>query len=175
MGKLMWPIAIAVVILAGLPPGARAQQPVTVSGRVTNTTGQPVPVASVSIAQLGVGGITSDDGRYTFSVPASAIGRQLTIAARSIGYRPMTSTITVGDGANTMDFMLTVAPTRLSEVVVTALGIERPKASVGTAQQQVNGEELSAARETNIVNALSGKSRGSRSRTPGPRADRRAS
>jgi len=42
-------------------------------------------------------------------------------------------------------------------VVVTALGITREKKALGYAVQDVKGEELSKVKETNIVNALSGK------------------
>ena len=46
---------------------------------------------------------------------------------------------------------------RLDEVVVTALGIKREKKALGYAMQEVKGDALVSARETNIANALSGK------------------
>lgn len=45
----------------------------------------------------------------------------------------------------------------LQEVVVTALGIKREKKALGYAMQEVKGESLVEARETNLANALSGK------------------
>ena len=45
----------------------------------------------------------------------------------------------------------------LQEVVVTALGIKREKKALGYAIQEVKGESLVEARETNLANALSGK------------------
>ncbi len=45
----------------------------------------------------------------------------------------------------------------LNEVVVTALGISREKKSLGYSVQDMKGEELAKAKETNIVNSLSGK------------------
>lgn len=45
----------------------------------------------------------------------------------------------------------------MEEVVVTALGITREKKTLGYALQEVNGDALVEARETNIVNALTGK------------------
>jgi TonB-linked SusC/RagA family outer membrane protein len=47
--------------------------------------------------------------------------------------------------------------TQLSEVVVTALGIERNRNELAYAAQQVNGEEISQNRSVNFVNSLSGK------------------
>jgi TonB-dependent SusC/RagA subfamily outer membrane receptor len=45
----------------------------------------------------------------------------------------------------------------LGEVVVTALGITREKKALGYSAQVVKGEELTEARETNVVNSLKGK------------------
>ena len=46
---------------------------------------------------------------------------------------------------------------QLEEVVVTALGIKREKKALGYAMQEVKGDAILAARETNVANALSGK------------------
>ncbi|HMR16786.1 MAG TPA: SusC/RagA family TonB-linked outer membrane protein, partial [Mariniflexile sp.] len=46
---------------------------------------------------------------------------------------------------------------KLDEVVVTALGIKRERKSLGYAVQELKGEGLTEARETNVANALSGK------------------
>ena len=45
----------------------------------------------------------------------------------------------------------------LGEVVVTALGIKREKKALGYAMQEVKGDALLEARETNLANALTGK------------------
>ncbi|HAC74297.1 MAG TPA: hypothetical protein DCF46_11965, partial [Porphyromonadaceae bacterium] len=42
-------------------------------------------------------------------------------------------------------------------VVVTALGIKRDKKALGYAIQEVKGDDIIAAREVNVANALSGK------------------
>jgi TonB-dependent SusC/RagA subfamily outer membrane receptor len=47
--------------------------------------------------------------------------------------------------------------TQLSEVVVTALGIEREQKSLGYAVQEVQGEDISNVKSDNFVNALSGR------------------
>src|SRR4029078_2233233 len=46
---------------------------------------------------------------------------------------------------------------KLSEVVVTALGIQRQKKSLGYSAQEVKGDELVASKQSSIVNALRGK------------------
>ena len=45
----------------------------------------------------------------------------------------------------------------LNEVVITALGISKEKKSLGYAVQQLKSEDISEAKETNLVNALAGK------------------
>lgn len=170
MKRALWAAAVGVawVGIAGSAAIAHAQQPATVTGVVTRTGGEPVTTASVGIPALGVGAMTNAEGRYTFVVPASAIGREVSVNVRSIGHRPLTSQLTIREGVNTLDFTLEIAPTQLSEVVATALGIEQQRASIGTAQQQVSGAEISEARETNIVNALSGKVSGVTITNAGP-------
>jgi hypothetical protein len=45
----------------------------------------------------------------------------------------------------------------LDEVVVTALGIKRDRKALGYGVSEVKGEELTKAKETNVINSLSGK------------------
>ena len=50
----------------------------------------------------------------------------------------------------------------IDEVFVTAIGIKRSEKSLGYAVSSVGGEEITKARESNVVNALSGKVAGVR-------------
>ena len=45
----------------------------------------------------------------------------------------------------------------IDEVVVTALGIKRERKALGYALSEVKGEELTKAKETNVINSLAGK------------------
>ena len=45
----------------------------------------------------------------------------------------------------------------LDEVVVTAMGIKRSEKSLGYAVSSVKGDEITKARESNVLNSLSGK------------------
>jgi TonB-linked SusC/RagA family outer membrane protein len=125
---------------------------------VTNEAAAPVPGASVSIPALGVGSYTSNDGRYTFTVPANRVtGQSVSLVARRIGYTPVTASVTLSGTSVTHDFRLATATTQLEGVVVTALGLEREKRSLGIAAQSVQGGDLNQARQPNLVTALSGK------------------
>jgi len=151
-------LAGAGVLLGMVPAMASAQQTTTVSGRVTNEASAPVPGASVSIPSLGVGSYTGNDGRYTFTVPAArATGQTVSLVARRIGYQPITASVALSGAAVSHDFRLATATTQLEGVVVTALGLEREKRSLGIAAQSVSGNDLNRTQTPNIVNALSGK------------------
>ena len=89
-------LAGASLLVGMVPAMASAQQAATVSGRVTNEAAAPVPGASVSIPALGVGSYTSNDGRYTFTVPANRVtGQSVSLVARRIGYTPITASVTL--------------------------------------------------------------------------------
>ncbi|PYP77754.1 MAG: SusC/RagA family TonB-linked outer membrane protein [Gemmatimonadetes bacterium] len=151
-------LAGASFLMATVPLMASAQQATTVSGRVTSEAAAPVPGASVSIPALGVGSYTSNDGRFTFTVPANRVtGQNVSLVARRIGYTPVTAAITLSGSSVTHDFRLATATTQLEGVVVTALGLEREKRSLGIAAQSVAGADLNQTRQPNIVTALSGK------------------
>jgi TonB-linked SusC/RagA family outer membrane protein len=124
---------------------------------------------SVFLTGLNLGTTTGADGRYSFVVPAARLtGQAATLTARRIGYRAVTASITLAPGTITHDFVLTATTTSLEGVVVTALGIQRDKRSLGVAQTSVNADELTAARDPNIVNALAGKVPGVEITADGP-------
>src|SRR6478672_8016407 len=112
----------AMLAAVAWPSLARAQQPqpITVSGTVTNETGQPMPGVSVALVSLGLGALTADNGRYSFTVPsARASGQAATLEARRLGYRPVQFQVTLAPGtAISHDFQLAANPLQLGEVVV---------------------------------------------------------
>ncbi|HWG52841.1 MAG TPA: SusC/RagA family TonB-linked outer membrane protein [Gemmatimonadaceae bacterium] len=150
-------ILAAVCAVSLLPAVAAAQGAATISGRVLNEAGNPLPNASVFIPG-GMGSLTKDDGRYSFTVPASRInGETVTITARLIGYKASVQNITLHAGEISQDFVLASNPVVLQGVVVTALGQEKEKSQLGTAQQQLSSAELNSTHDTNLINQLEGK------------------
>lgn len=151
------PFRMLATVLFAVPAAVVAQQPTTITGQVTIVGGQPLPLAQVLIQNLNLGTQTAGDGRYTLTVPASqSRGQQVTLIVRRIGYQQSSETITLSGGSITRDVVLNAAPIQLSGVVVTALGIEREKSQLGTAQQSVTSDEL-AAHTQSLVNQLQGK------------------
>src|SRR5215212_4382524 len=146
------------------PTSGQAQQPqpISVSGRVTNETGQPMQGASVALVGLGLGALTADDGRYSFTVPAArATGQTATLEARRLGFRPSSAQITLTAGTTiTRDFTLAANPLQLGEVVITGAGTATQAERIGTVRTPVDSAPIVNSNETNVVNALAAKAPG---------------
>ncbi|MEE9361580.1 MAG: SusC/RagA family TonB-linked outer membrane protein [Cellulophaga sp.] len=122
----------------------------TVSGTVTEgETGAPVP--GVNIVEQGTtnGTQTDFDGNYTINVSEGSI-----LVFSYLGMK--TQSVTVGS-SNSLNVSMEEDAGQLDEVVVTALGIKRERKSLGYAVQEIKGASIVDARESNMVNALSGK------------------
>ncbi|MDQ2889161.1 MAG: SusC/RagA family TonB-linked outer membrane protein [Gemmatimonadota bacterium] len=148
-----------VAALAVVASVAAAQQSTTITGHVTTEAGSPLSAASVAITSLGLGAYTNDQGVYTITVPAARMnGQAVSLTARRVGYAPKTFSVTLNSGNDIQqDFSLNVNATTLTGVVISALGVERPKSQLGTAVQQVSSEQLNATHDQNIINQLAGK------------------
>ena len=126
-----------------------SQQNGKVSGTVIDESG-PVIGASVLVKGTNNGTITDIDGKFTLD----GVKKGAIIQISFIGY--VTQEIKYA-GESSLTVTLVEDTQRLDEVVVTALGIKREKKALGYAMQEVKGDALVSARETNIANALSGK------------------
>lgn len=123
----------------------------TVTGRVTSSEdGSNLPGVNVVVKGTTTGTVTDADGAFTLAVPEGGE----TLVFTFIGLRSQEVPIS---GRSTIDVALEADVTQLSEVVVTALGIERSKNELPFAATEVKGDEVTRNRQTNFVNALSGK------------------
>ena len=163
-------IVRALLLLSGLwalnPVNVSGQAATVVSGQVRGSNGSPLAGAFVSVPTLRVGATTNAEGRYQFTIPPAASG-QLVLTARRIGYRAFSITINAAGGPIVRDITLQVSPTELAEVVVTALGAERQKSRLGTAQQQLSAGEVNDTRAQNLVQQIQGKVSGVQITAPG--------
>ncbi|PWJ40979.1 TonB-linked SusC/RagA family outer membrane protein [Sediminitomix flava] len=120
-----------------------------VTGAVTDASGEPLPGVAVQVVGTTTGSITSFEGIYTVNVPEG--GEQL--AFSSVGF--VTKTVAIG-AQSKIDVTLEEDAEQLEEVVVTALGISRDKASLGYAVQSVDGAKLQESQPSSAMSALSG-------------------
>ena len=150
------------LIIGPVRPGVLgAQQPITITGRVTNDAGAPLSLASVYIETMGLGTQTAADGRYQLTVPAARItGQQVSLGVRAIGFRNTSALITLTGTALTHDFTLAANPLRLGEVVVTGSGTSTTVEKLGNSINSVKSADVQKSNEPNIVNALAAKAPG---------------
>ncbi|PYO88651.1 MAG: hypothetical protein DMD66_07100, partial [Gemmatimonadetes bacterium] len=92
-------VFLSIGLTASLAKRASAQEPVTLSGRIT-AAGVPIGYAEVIIPSLGLGANTRDDGRYAIVIPGAraTAGQTLTVTARRLGYKPATLQVTLRPG-----------------------------------------------------------------------------
>tara|TARA_R110002012_G_scaffold61085_1_gene160123 strand:+ start:8815 stop:11991 length:3177 start_codon:yes stop_codon:yes gene_type:complete len=123
---------------------------VTFTGQVVDENNMPLPGASVVVKGASIGAATDFDGNFEIELPQGGE----TLIVSYIGYIPQ-ELETVGQTSATV--ILQPDSQQLDEVVVTALGIEREKKSLGYASQELNNDDVVEAREPNLLNSMSGK------------------
>lgn len=112
--------AIAGLLLSlhtGLILAMRVPLTGSVSGHVTDHSGQPIAGATVSIVEMNRATTTDQSG--AFHLGAVAAGRY-TLAARRLGYIPAAMTIVVGDAPSVVSITLEEGARRIEPVDVTA-------------------------------------------------------
>ena len=149
--------ALGLAGIVAAAPAVRAQAPATVVGTV-RAGASAISAVAVSIPELGIGAVTRDDGRYTFTIPAARVQRQtVTIVARRVGYRPQSMRVTLAGGTITQDFALETNPLQLGEVVVTGAGTATAVEKLGNVRNQVKADLIQRSNEQNVVQALAAK------------------
>jgi TonB-linked SusC/RagA family outer membrane protein len=145
MRKLLSSITCLLFLVAS----ATAQSKL-VTGRITDSTGNPISGASVRIKGIKKGTSAANDGSFRIAVPPQA-----TLEISAIGFDPRE--IDVRNSADVSVQLHAAGSKVLNEVVVTALGIRRDKRDLTYSTQEVKGDVLVAAKQDNIINGLAGK------------------
>ncbi|MEH6306769.1 SusC/RagA family TonB-linked outer membrane protein [Olivibacter sp. CPCC 100613] len=125
------------------------QQDIPVKGLVKDQNGQVLAGVSVLVKGTAKGTSTNESGNFTLNAPENAV-----LIFSFLGY------IAKEVPANTnqpIQIVLEEESASLGEVVVTALGISREKKSLSYAVTQIDGEQVTKAREINLGNALTGR------------------
>jgi TonB-linked SusC/RagA family outer membrane protein len=135
-----------------------AQQPVILTGVVTNAAGTPLGGATVTIEQLSLAATSRGDGNYTLLVPAARVPTTpVLVTARRIGQRSQGVQLTLRAGTQTQDFLLADNPLRLGEIVATGAGTVSAVEKLGTGRSYVDSTAIIRSNEQNIINALAAK------------------
>ncbi|QZE14768.1 SusC/RagA family TonB-linked outer membrane protein [Halosquirtibacter laminarini] len=122
---------------------------VTVSAKVVDVSGLPLPGVNIVVKGTTIGAISSMDGIFTLKCSSLA-----TLSVTFIGYEkkefdlssPLPKTILLNEEQHNID-----------EVIVTALGIKREKKVLGYSVQEISGDALNETSNSNVTSALQGK------------------
>lgn len=125
----------------------------TITGNVSDEDGNPLIGATILAVGTTSGTATDIDGSYSLSLPEGVTA----IRASYTGYTDQT--IDLG-AENVVDIVMTYDVMQINEVVVTASGIERQRKDLGYSISTIGGDELTVARENNVINSLQGKTSG---------------
>lgn len=126
------------------------QQTTQVSGKIIDTTGEPLAGVTISVKGSTTGTISDFDGNYSLN----SVSSDATLVFSYLGYHAQEIAI---NGRPVIDVTLSEDTQVLGEVVVTALGIKRQKRALGYATTDLSGDNFTEVRDANLGNALSGK------------------
>jgi len=124
----------------------------TITGKVTDEKGEPIPNASVMVKGSNTGTVTKSDGTYSITVPANA--RHLVISSVDM----TTEEISIGT-QTTINTTLKAADKSLQEVVVVGYGTQRKSDITGNIAT-VKGAAIADKPVPSFDAALAGRAAG---------------
>jgi TonB-linked SusC/RagA family outer membrane protein len=125
-------------------------QEVDIQGKVTNSDeGVGLPGVSILIEGTTTGTITDMDGNFSLKVKPGS-----TVRFSYVGFR--NQEILIGN-QSFVSVQLIPDVARLQEVIVTSLGIERETKALGYSITEVEGDQITEARENNLSRQLQGR------------------
>ena len=121
----------------------------TITGTVTDDKGEFLPGASVRIKGTRTGVAADNNGQYRILAKTGDV-----LVVSGAGFE--TTEATVGAG-NTVNITVKTTVVAGTEVVVTALGLNRQPKELGYSVSKVKATELTQAKSVNLQNGLTGK------------------
>ncbi|MEN8186836.1 MAG: SusC/RagA family TonB-linked outer membrane protein [Bacteroidota bacterium] len=144
MNKLLF-----LMVVIGFSVTTSAQK--IVSGKILDKeTHNPLPGVNINIKGSDKGVASDFDGNYTIR----NIDNNNVLVFSFMGFK--TLEMPVGD-QSVINVSMEPDQEKLDEVVVTALNIQRDKASLGYSISQVDAAEVNIVKDNNVMNSLTGK------------------
>ncbi|TRX56029.1 SusC/RagA family TonB-linked outer membrane protein [Fulvivirga sp. M361] len=123
----------------------------TVAGKVTSQAdGEALPGVNVVLKGTSVGTVTDIEGNYTINIPDAngilvfsfigLVSQEVEVASRAV-----------------IDLQMAQDVTELSEVLVTAVGIQRKTKALGYSVENIGADQVQQISEPDAVRALQGK------------------
>jgi len=159
MRKLRLLLGVVLLCLQGI-----AQQR-TISGKIIDDKGNPIPNASIIVKGTNSGTVSQSDGTFTMKITKGSM-----LVVSSLGFEATTIPVT-----EQVAVSMKTDPNALSEVVVTGVGVATSKKKLGISVETITAEKLPATPTASISQALIGKVAGaqisSTDGTPGARVN----
>lgn len=125
----------------------------TITGTVSDESGETLIGASILVKGTTTGAVTDIDGTYSITVPDGSNVLQFSYT----GYATQEVTLTA---ANVVDVVMQSSAEVFDELVVTGLGIEKEKKALGFGVSTLTNEALTARQETDVARLLRGQATG---------------
>ncbi|MEI7802413.1 MAG: SusC/RagA family TonB-linked outer membrane protein, partial [Bacteroidota bacterium] len=140
-------ISVLLIVMGSMDLFAQTR---IITGTAKDSNGDAIIGASILVKGTTVGTYTDVNGGFSLAVTPDA----KILVVRYLGMK--TQEIALG-ASNTLDIKMEDDVPGLDEVVVTAIGVTKEKKSLGYSVQDVGGDALTQAGQSNALTALSGK------------------
>lgn len=147
------PLSAAEIKRDTLNTSVKKQEPGTITGKILDEKGEPLPGASIRIVELNTGAQSKADGSYSLSAAPGIY----TVTASYISYTSFTQTrITVNAGQPTqLNISLKAESGTLNEVLVVGYGTQK-RANATGAVDQISSKSLENRPISNLTQGLQG-------------------
>ncbi|QCK14605.1 SusC/RagA family TonB-linked outer membrane protein [Mangrovivirga cuniculi] len=123
----------------------------TVTGTIKDATDNTgIPGVNVLVKGSTTGTVTDINGDFSIDVSST----DATLVISYVGYESKEVEL---NGRTSVNISLNPSMEELSEVIVTAYGIQKETKSLGYSVAQLESKQLNTVKETNVVNSLSGR------------------
>ena len=143
----------ALLVAVCISLGGYAQ---TLKGKVTGTSGEALPYATVIVVQTSNGTFTDDDGNFVLELEPGIFD----VRASFVGYENLTKPITIADGeTKTLNFELKEDGVFLDDVVVVGYGVQRKREVTG-AIEKIDSKTVTSMPTPSFESTLQGQAAG---------------
>ena len=132
-----------------IAPVSELKQGISISGTITDESGEPIPGVNITIKGTLTGVISDIGGKYSITAP----NRDAVLQYSFIGYIPQE--VTIGD-RNSIDILLAEDVREIEEVVVVGYGTAR-KGDLTGSISSVQGDKLTSRSTQHLSTALQGQ------------------
>lgn len=158
-GKLKAVLWLPLCLIFLIPDAVAQVKTYTISGKVTEAAGQPIPGALIKIQNTANATSADADGNYTLRV--QLVPGNYPLVFSFLGYASQTKTVELGESMEAVvNAQLSEDVLRLDEVIVTGTSAGSTRKQLGNYIGTVRGDDLNKSGSGNVLSSLQGKAAG---------------